>query len=245
MSQFAGKTVAITGGASGIGAALADAFAKRGASLVLIDRSETVKEYATSLGTAHRGYQFDLEDTAAIPELFRMIGGDVAAVDILVNNAGIGSLSPALDMTMADWNRALSINLTAGFFCAQAVAPSMLERRWGRIVSIASQAAVIGIEDHVAYSASKSGLLGMTHCLALEWGPFGVTANCVSPTVVETPLALKHWSGEAGNHARANIPTRRFARADEVASAVLYLASDEAAMINGANLMLDGGYTIR
>lgn len=245
MSEFAGKTVAITGGAAGIGAALASAFADRGASLVLVDRTETVAEHARSLGTAHRGYHFDLEDTDSIPALFQRIADDVGAVDILVNNAGIGSLAPALKMTAADWNRALSINLTAAFFCAQAVAPQMLEKGWGRIVSIASQAAVIGIEDHVAYSASKAGLLGMTHCLALEWGQYGVTANCVSPTVVETQLALKHWSGETGRQAREAIPSRRFARPDEVASAVLYLASDGASMVNGANLMLDGGYTIR
>lgn len=245
MFEFSGKVVAITGGAAGIGAALCEAFQQSGATLAVIDRSEAVEDFASTLGKTHRGYRFDLEETTAIPDLFRKISMDIGNVDILVNNAGIGSLAPALEMSEADWNRALSINLTASFFCAKAVGGAMMSKGWGRIISIASQAAIIGIEDHVAYSASKAGLLGMTHCLALEWGPYGVTANCVSPTVVETQLALKHWGGEAGERARAAIPARRFARPDEVASAVLYLASSAASMVNGANLVLDGGYTIR
>ena len=107
------------------------------------------------------------------------------------------------------------------------------------------QAAVIGIEGHVAYSASKAGLLGMTNCMALEWGPKGITANCISPTVVETELGKVGWSGEKGERARAEIPTRRFAQPQEIALAALYLASDGAAMVNGANLLVDGGYTVR
>ena len=110
---------------------------------------------------------------------------------------------------------------------------------------MASQAAVIGIEHHAAYSASKSGLIGLTNCLALEWGRHGITANCISPTVVETELGRSVWSGEKGDRARAEIPTGRFAQPREVAEAALYLASDAAAMVNGANLMLDGGNTIR
>lgn len=121
----------------------------------------------------------------------------------------------------------------------------MLKAGWGRVITIASQAGVVGIAEHVAYSASKAGLIGMTNCLALEWGPQGVTANCISPTVVETELAKVNWSGEKGDKARAEIPTRRFARPAEVALAALYLASDAAEMVNGANLMIDGGYTIR
>jgi NAD(P)-dependent dehydrogenase (short-subunit alcohol dehydrogenase family) len=109
---------------------------------------------------------------------------------------------------------------------------------------MASQAAVIGIEGHVAYCTSKAGLVGMTNCMALEWGPKGVTVNAISPTVVETELGLSGWSGEKGDRARAAIPTRRFAKPWEIAAAVMFVASDEAAMMNGANLMVDGGYTI-
>ena len=177
--------------------------------------------------------------------MFARIAEDFPAVHILVNNAGIGLMSPAETLSTADWDRTMRINLRAPFICARSVAPGMLRQRWGRIVTISSQAAVIGIEHHAAYSASKAGLLGMTNCLALEWGPSGITANCVSPTIVETELGMKVWDGEKGDRARAEIPTRRFAQPAEVAEAVLYLASDAAAMVNGANLMLDGGNTIR
>ncbi len=120
----------------------------------------------------------------------------------------------------------------------------MLAKGWGRIVTISSQASVIGIAEHVAYCASKAGLLGMSNCLALEWGPRGVTSNCISPTVVNTDMAKVGWAGEKGDKARAQIPTRRFAEPEEIAMAALYLSSDAAAMVDGANLLVDGGYTI-
>jgi len=121
-------------------------------------------------------------------------------------------MAPAETLSTADWDRTMRINLRAPFLCARSVAPMMLRQKWGRIITISSQAAVIGIEHHVAYSASKAGLLGMTNCLALEWGPSGVTANCVSPTIVETELEMKVWADEKSDRARAEIPTRRFAQ---------------------------------
>lgn len=165
-------------------------------------------------------------------------------VDVLVNNAGIGPLAPAEQFPVEAWDATLSINLRGTFLFARALAPQMLERGAGRIVNMASQAAVIGIEGHVAYCASKAGIVGMTNCMALEWGPRGVTVNAVSPTVVETELGMSGWAGEKGTRARAAIPVRRFAKPWEVAAAVMYLASEGAAMVNGANLMIDGGYTI-
>lgn len=104
---------------------------------------------------------------------------------------------------------------------------------------------MVGIDSHVAYSASKAELIGMTNVMALGWGPKGVTVNCISPTVVETPMALIGWAGERGERARVEIPTGHFARPEEVAMATLYLASDAVAIVNGANLMIDGGHTIR
>jgi len=113
------------------------------------------------------------------------------------------------------------------------------------VIIMASQAAVIGIEEHVAYSASKTALLGMARCMAIEWGASGVTVNTISPTVVETPMAMVGWSGEKGVRAKAAIPTRRFASPSEVAFTVLFLASNAAGMINGANICVDGGFTIQ
>lgn len=245
MQTLNGKIAVITGAAAGIGLALAETFAREGATLALIDRSEGVLDVAARWGGDHRGYVADLGDEQAIEDVFGRITSDVPTVHILVNNAGIGLMAPAETLTTRDWDMTMRINLRAPFLCARAVAPLMLRQGWGRIVSIASQAAIIGIEGHAAYSASKAGLIGLTNCLALEWGPFGITANCISPTVVETELAKAYWGGEKGDKARAEIPTRRFAMPAEVAEAALYLASDAAAMVNGANLMLDGGNTIR
>ena len=121
----------------------------------------------------------------------------------------------------------------------------MLESRGGRIGMMASQAALVALDGHAAYSASKAGVLGMMRVMALEWAGRGVTVNAISPTVVETRMAVIDWSGEKGQRARAEIPVGRFARPREIAFAALYLASEAAAMINGANLVIDGGFTIR
>lgn len=245
MEKLAGKIAVVTGAASGIGLSIAETFARAGAQLALLDRIAEVGYLAARLGAGHRGYVVDLDDDQAIEAVFARVAIDFPTVHILVNNAGIGIMAPAETLSTADWDRTMRINLRAPFICARSVAPMMLRQQWGRIVTISSQAAVIGIEHHAAYSASKAGLLGMTNCMALEWGPHGVTANCVSPTIVETELGMRVWTGEKGDRARAEIPTRRFARPSEVAEAVLYLASDAASMVNGANLMLDGGNTIR
>ena len=245
MQRFREKVAVVTGAAAGIGLALAERFAEEGARLALIDRSPAVTEVAARLGADHRGYVADLSDDQAIEAAFARIANDFPTVHILVNNAGIAIITPAEQISTADWDLTMRVNLRAPFLCARAVAPMMLRQKWGRIVTVSSQAAVIGIEHHASYSASKAGLIGLTNCLAIDWGPHGITANCVSPTVVETELGKSVWAGEKGDKARAEIPTRRFAQPIEVAEAVLYLASDAAAMVNGANLMLDGGNTIR
>ncbi|MCB1497369.1 MAG: D-threitol dehydrogenase [Bauldia sp.] len=242
--DFAGRSVFITGAAAGIGRAVADAFAARGARLALMDRDPRIEEGARSLGDGHLGLVGDVTDEDSVQRCVRAAERAFGGIDILVNNAGIGPLAPAESYPTAEWDRTLGINLKGAFLVARTVAPAMLDRGKGRIVNMASQAAAIGIEGHVAYCASKAGIIGMTNCMALEWGPRGVTVNAVSPTVVETELGLTGWAGEKGVRARAAIPTRRFAKPWEVAAAVLYLAGDGAGMVNGANLAIDGGYTI-
>ncbi|HWJ73817.1 MAG TPA: D-threitol dehydrogenase [Kaistia sp.] len=240
-----GKVAIITGAAGGIGGALCKRFAEAGARIALLDRNPAVLTAAEALGHEHRGFVGDVTDEAAIISQVEAVAAAFGQIDILVNNAGIGTLHPAEEKPTADFDLTIAVNLRAPFLYAREAARHMLARGYGRVVTIASQAAVIGIEGHVAYSASKAGLIGMTNCMALEWGPRGVTANCISPTVVETEMAKIGWAGEKGVRARAEIPTRRFAQPDEIALAALYLASDAAAMVNGANLMVDGGYTIR
>ena len=244
-SAFHGKVVAITGAAAGIGLAISELFAARGARLALLDTDAEVDRLAARLGPNNASYRLDVSDERAVQATFDEIGRTFGGADVVVNNAGIGVIEPAEKLSVAGWDRTMAVNLRGPFLCARAAAPFMFKKRWGRIINIASQAAVIGIEGHVAYSASKAGLLGMTHCMAIEWGPNGVTVNCVSPTVVDTELGRANWSGEKGAKARADIPTRRFVQPAEVAEAVAFLSSDAASMINGANLLIDGGYTIR
>lgn len=243
--DMTGKVALITGAAGGIGRALATLFAANGATLALLDKNEAVHEVAAGLGQGHKGWTGDITDAATIERTVAEVAAHFGKIDILLNNAGIGMLAPAEAMTTESWDLQLAVNLRAPYLFSREVAGHMIAAGYGRIVTIASQAAVIGIEGHVAYSASKAGLIGMTNCMALEWGPKGITANCISPTVVDTELGKVGWSGEKGVRARAEIPTRRFAQPEEIALAALYLASDGAAMVNGANLLVDGGYTVR
>jgi NAD(P)-dependent dehydrogenase (short-subunit alcohol dehydrogenase family) len=242
--DFTDAVVVVTGAAAGIGRKAAELFAESGATLALIDRSQSVTEVAAGLGSKHAGWIVDVSDAESVAAAAAEILTRFGHVDVLVNNAGIGPLAPAENFPLETWDKTIAVNLTGPFLVARAFAPGMLARKSGRIINLASQAAVIGIEGHLAYCASKAGIIGMTNCMALEWAPMGVTVNAISPTVVETELGLSGWAGETGQRARAAIPTRRFAKPAEIASAIMYLASTEAAMINGANVMVDGGYTI-
>ncbi|KAB2702879.1 MULTISPECIES: GolD/DthD family dehydrogenase [Brucella] len=244
-SAFQDSVVLVTGAAAGIGLAVARMFAARGARLFLIDRDEKIVAVAAELGAGHRAICLDVrEDTCGDRAVTAALDA-FGRLDILVNNVGIGPLAPAEDYPLDLWDATLSINLRAAFLFAKAAAHPMIAQGYGRIVNLSSQAAVIGIEGHVAYCTSKAGILGMTRCMALEWGKHGITVNALSPTVTETELGLMSWGGEKGAATRAAIPTGRFAKPEEVAEAVLYLASPQAAMVNGANLAIDGGYTIR
>ena len=240
-----GQTAVVTGGASGIGIAVARALAARGARLALVDRDPNVATVAATLGEHHVGIQADVADHDVPKRTVDDIASQFGQIDILVNNAGIVRLAPAEDATRADWDATMAINLTAPFLFAQAAGAHMLKRGKGRIINLASQAATVALQSHVAYCTSKAGIVGMTKVLALEWGPRGITVNAISPTVVETELGKKAWAGEVGEAMKKLIPSRRFAQPEEIALAAVYLASPAAAMINGADLAIDGGYTIQ
>lgn len=266
-NDFSGRTAVVTGGASGIGNAIARALAARGARVAVVDvRADGATSAAADLPMSavpvtaapdavvdgadvppglHAGFACDVTDadsvTRTVADVVRHFGG----VDVLVNCAGIAALAPAEDLTAETWAATIDVNLTGTFRVAQAVGRHMLDAGYGRIVNIASQAAHVGIDGHAAYCASKAGVIGLTTVLALEWGGRGVTVNTVSPTVVLTDLGRAAWANENGIRHQDEIPTGRFATPDEIAAAVLFLAGESSAMVNGADLRVDGGFTIR
>lgn len=239
-----GQVAVITGAASGIGYAIATQLSAAGAQVAMVDRADNVEQCAAEIGAGARGYRFDLQELDKIDNLISTIIDDYGQIDILVNNAGIGILEPMGEVTQLSWDATLLINLTAPFFLAQRCGHDMKTRQYGRIINIASQASVIALENHAAYCTSKAGVVAFTKVIAAEWGPFGITANAISPTVVETELGKRYWHGERAAEMKRKIPGRRFASTDEIAAAVLYLSSGAAGIINGENLIVDGGYSI-
>ncbi|GGX98194.1 D-threitol dehydrogenase [Litchfieldella qijiaojingensis] len=244
-----GKVALITGAAAGIGKAIAEAYLDQGARVVLVDRNPEIPTIATQLATqvGHAehaaGIIADLTDKTsletAVTEAIAAFGG----VDILVNSAGVVELEPAEELSEANWDKTLSVNLKSVFMMCQAAGRHMLERGEGRIINLASQAGLVALDQHLAYCASKAGVISLTQVLALEWSPRGVNVNAISPTVVLTELGRKAWAGEVGEAMKQKIPTRRFAEPEEIAMAALYLAGPGSGMISGENLVIDGGYT--
>jgi 2-deoxy-D-gluconate 3-dehydrogenase len=242
--SFDRKIAVVTGAASGIGYAVAQHLAERGARIVGIDLNERVGELIAELpGAGHLGIVKNLTDPAAAAEAIAETVDTVGIPQILVNSAGIALLDPAVDVTPDRWQLTLDVNLSSTFYTAQAAGRVMLQAGYGRIINLASQAAVVGLDQHAAYCASKAAVVGLTHVLSLEWARHGVTVNAVSPTVVETPLGKAAWAGEKGEKAKADIPVGRFAQPEEVAALIAFLASDDAAMITGSNYLIDGGFT--
>ncbi|MEG8035579.1 D-threitol dehydrogenase [Sphingomonas sp. LR61] len=267
-NDFTGRTAVVTGGASGIGNAIARALAARGARVAIVDvRADGATTAAADLPAAtdapgaadapaatdapgaatglHAGFGCDVTDETSVARTVAVVVAHFGRVDVLVNCAGIAALAPADELSAETWSRTIDVNLTGTFRVAQAVGRHMLAAGYGRVVNIASQAAHVGIDGHAAYCASKAGVIGLTRVLALEWGGRGVTVNTVSPTVVLTDLGRAAWANENGIRHQDEIPTGRFATPAEIAAAVLFLAGESSAMVNGADLRVDGGFTIR
>ncbi|BCL70949.1 D-threitol dehydrogenase [Vibrio nigripulchritudo] len=244
--SLAGKTAMVTGGAAGIGHAICEAYLAKGANVVLLDVHPDVGKIAEQLSTSNAvGIKVDVTSRQSIQQATDEVKSRFGGIDILVNCAGIVALDDALELSDQDWDNTMNINLKGVYLMSQIVGREMVAKGYGRIVNIASQAGMVAIDKHLAYCASKAGVISLTQVLALEWSPKGVTVNAISPTVVLTELGKKAWSGDVAEEMKLKIPTRRFAEPHEIASAAVYLASDEAAMISGANLVIDGGYTIQ
>ena len=239
-ADFSGEVVAVTGAANGLGLSSAQWFAAAGATVVGIDRDERLIDVMTGLGEGHHAVVADLLEDGAADRVIADVVDAAGGLDVLVNSAGVALLDPALELSDEKWDTTIALNLSAVFRLSRAAGRVMCEKGHGRVVSIASQGALVGLERH---AASKAGLLGLTKVLAAEWAASGVTVNTVSPTVVATELGKKAWAGPVGDEMRAAIPAGRFAEPEEIAAATGNQASDDAALVTGENLVIEGGYT--
>jgi NAD(P)-dependent dehydrogenase (short-subunit alcohol dehydrogenase family) len=238
----------ITGASKGIGYGIAKALAHAGAKVAVAARSRTDLEMLAreigAEGGAARVFELDVGDTASINACVSAVQDVYGRLDILVNNAGLGANHPALDVTEADWDEMMSVNLRGLFFCCQAAGRIMLQQGHGRIINMSSQASVVGIRDHAVYCASKGGVNQLTRVLALEWSCKGVTVNAVAPTFIYTPGTAERLDDAAYlQNVLARIPIGRVGSITDVAAAVIYLASPAGALVTGSVLMVDGGWT--
>ncbi len=241
-----GKVAIVTGGASGIGAAVADTFAFKGAQVAVVDLDgEAATKKALELGAGSAAFPCDVSDPDSVASAVDAVVKTFGRIDILVNSAGVAILAPAEELTVKAFDTTINVNLKGTFLVCQAVGRHMLAQGRGKIVNMASQAASVALDQHLAYCASKFGVVGLSKVLASEWAGRGITVNTVSPTVVMTELGRKAWEGPKGDALKAQIPTGRFALPEEIAATVLFLVSDSADMVNGADIVVDGGYTIR
>jgi 3-oxoacyl-[acyl-carrier protein] reductase len=241
MFQLDGKIALVTGASSGIGVGIARALHAQGAHVVLTGRREAeLSAVAAELGERASVMPADLNDPAAPAALVEGIEAAHGRLDILVNNAGFTRDMLALRMADEDWNAVLEVDLNAPFRLARAALRGMMKRRAGRIVSIASIVGVTGNAGQVNYAAAKAGLIGMSKALAQEVAPRGVTVNIVAPGFVATPMTDKLKETQKTT-LLSRIPLARMGDAKDIAAAVVYLASDEAAWVTGTTVHVNGG----
>lgn len=238
-TQFEGRTVIITGAGKGIGRAVALEMAGRGAKVIAMSRTQAdLDALVTEIGAT--GIRVDLADAAAA----RAAMAEAGTADYLVNCAGTNVLESVLDMTEDGYETVLGINLRAALICAQEFARARVAAGGGgAIVNIGSIAGHRGFPDHMCYAASKAGLEGASRVMARELGPHGIRVNTVAPTITLTELAAKSWSDPAKSQPMmVRHPVGRFAEVGEVARSIVMLLSDDAGMVTGASLPIDGGF---
>jgi 3-hydroxybutyrate dehydrogenase len=255
-----GKTALITGSTSGIGLGIARALAKEGANVVIngfgdkaaieTERAGIEKQYGMKAVYSPA----DMTKPAEIAEMIATAEKTFGSVDVLVNNAGVQHVSPIEEFPIDKWNAILAINLSAAFHTIRATVPGMKAHKWGRIINTASAHSLVASPFKAAYVTAKHGLTGLTKTVALEVATFGITANCISPGYVWTPLVEKQIPDtmKARNMTEQEVkqnvllaaqPTKQFVTVEQVASLAVYLCSDAASQITGANLSIDGGWT--
>lgn len=247
--RLADKTAVITGAAAGIGRATAELFVREGARVVIADRDgAAATELARSLGDAASAHQVDVSRAAEVEALMTEAAARLGRLDILVNNAGYGIRGSVVTTAEDDWNALMAVNVTGVFLCSKHAIPHMARGGGGAIVNTASTIAMVGLADRAAYVASKGAVLALTRAMALDHAADGIRVNCVNPGVIWSSyydkMVATHEDPE-GFKARlkARAPTNRWGEPHEIATAILWLASDEASFATGSAMTIDGGYT--
>jgi len=247
--DLSGKKAMITGAAGGIGLAIAEAFARYGASVALCDlQQEAVQEAAVPLAREFnvqtRAYMLDVTKTSGIEGVVGRIAADFGGIDILVNSAGINIPQIAEEVTENAWDKILDINLKGAFFCCQAVGKVMIGQKSGKIINISSQAGSVGLIRRSAYCSSKGGMNQMTRVLAVEWAQHNINVNSLSPTFLLTPLTKRMFEEKSfKEYVDSNILFPRLATTDDLIGAAVFLAARASDMVTGADLLVDGDWT--
>lgn len=247
--QLAGKTVLVTGASRGLGKHFALTLARAGADIAITSRTlaslEDTQAQIAALGRRVLPLELDVRDQASIARAVDVAHAHFGRLDILVNNAGCNIRKPALDVTWEDWNTILDTNLRGPFFVAQAAARHMVAAGRGRIINIGSVTSVAGYAGLAPYGASRGGIKQLTMSLAADWGPRGITVNCLAPGWFKTAQnAVLYDNAEWVSYLSDKIPLRRPGAVDDLSGALIFLASDASAYVTGQTLLVDGGITV-
>lgn len=245
--DLAGRVAVVVGGTSGIGQALARGLAEGGADVIPTGRRADLVDAAAkeieALGRRSLRATSDVLDRSSLQVLLDAVVTQFGKVDILVNAAGRTKRTPFLDVPETEWNEIIETNLNGAYRVSQIFGRHMVERKYGRIINIASLGSFVGLHEVAAYNASKSGLAGLTRTLAIEWAPFGVCVNAIAPGVFRTAMNTKLLDGTArGQEFLTRTPMKRFGRVEELIPAAIFLASDAASFVTGTILQVDGGF---
>lgn len=247
MTRLDGRTAMVTGGAGGIGRAICRHLAEAGAQVAVCDMDTAgADETASALPSPGAGFAIDVSDSAAVADTLNAVRGRLGEVDILVNNAGIDTIEKFVDSTETTWRKVVEVNYLGTVIVTRAVLDSMVERRWGRIVNIGSDAGRVGSSGEVVYSGTKGAIIAFSKALARETATKGVTVNTVCPGPTDTALLKKVADASEGMYealARA-IPMKRIGIPDDVAPAVVFFAGEGASYITGQTLSVSGGLTM-
>ena len=249
MFSLEGKRALITGAGRGLGQAIAAAFAKQGAMVAISDLHgedlENTKQIVNQFSAKCLPLHLDVCDARQREEGVKLVCESFGGIDILVNNAGINIPLAGLEATEESWDKIFSINVKGGFFLAQLAAPGMIKNGWGRIIFISSQSGIVAIPGQPVYCSSKAAVLLAARTLGVEWAKHGITVNCIAPTFIKTALTEKRLNNpDFLNNELGKIPGRKLAEVEDVAHAAVFLASEEAKMVNCHTLCVDGGRTV-